>query len=105
MQRRADTDDGSEYIGQRLLFGAVVQVPALSVMVRQSRIGRSGGHLRVAQACALLRIGRIDDGQPLVDDHPSEHMVVRPLGEAHRHPDIPGSGLDLGARGRPVVGQ
>ncbi|MFD1717241.1 hypothetical protein [Georgenia deserti] len=107
MKGSTDADDGGKYLGQRHVIVAVVQVPALAVVVSQPRVGGSCGHLSVEEVCATVRVAGVDDSQPLVDDPAGVLVVVRRPGngELHRHAEIPCATHDLVPAVGPAIRQ
>jgi len=105
MQRRAEADDRPEHVGQRRHVIAVVQVPALAVVVGQPGVRGGGGELCVQQQRPRVGIGLVDDREPVVNDRSDFRMVLGRGRECLRHPEGEGALLDAGAILGPVVRQ
>jgi hypothetical protein len=89
MQGSANADDSEEHVRQGAGVSIpVVQMPTLIIVISQSRIGRSSGHVIVQNAGTLVGIRRIHDSEPVVNNAPNPPVVIDFLGELDRHPEF-----------------
>lgn len=81
---RPDADDRAQHMRQRRgAVVAVMEVPALIVVISESRVGRSRRHVLVEDARPVVGVCGVHDREPVLDD-PSYPVVPRVPGGTPR---------------------